>query len=213
MYIPPHYRESRLAALHALMREYSFAVLVTYGRSGLLATHLPFMLDPDRGPNGTLVCHLARANNQWRDVDPGAEVLVIFSGPNAYISPQWYREHPDVPTWDYSAVHAYGIWSPSDDPGVIQAVLARTVLEYEAGFEHPWTLDAVPAQYVHDEARGVVAFEIPITRLDGVTKFSQNKPGDIARIIAGLEGTGRPGDLETARVMRRIRDGDDSTKS
>src|SRR6266550_8463933 len=142
MYIPTRYRESRLPVLHSLMRQYSFAVLVTHGRSGLVGTHLPFLLDPDRGPLGTLVCHLARANSQWRDVDPGDEVMVVFSGPNAYVSPNWYQAHPDVPTWNYAAVHAYGPWSPSEDPEVIHRVLARTVSEYEGGFEHPWTLDA-----------------------------------------------------------------------
>ncbi len=205
MYIPSYYKEERAEVLHRLMRSNSFGVLVTHGPSGLLATHLPFLLDADRGPKGTLISHLARANPQWKDVEAGAEVLVIFSGPDAYISPLWYREDPDVPTWNYAAVHVYGPWQPFDDLAAVRALLARTIATYEATVGSAWTMDGLPEEYLSGLQQRVVAFEVPIHRLQGVMKMSQNKPlGDVERVIAGLERTGRSGDREVAGLMREV---------
>jgi len=109
MYIPNSHRADDRAQLHGLMRQYNFATLVTQHEDAPFATHLPFLLDTERGAHGTLLAHLARANPQWRDFVAGREVLVIFQGPHAYISPSWYQVHPSVPTWNYAVVHAYGV--------------------------------------------------------------------------------------------------------
>src|SRR5688500_17707071 len=108
MYIPPAYEESRLEVLHAFIRQYSFATLVTQGNAGLTASHLPFLLDTSRGQQGVLRSHVARPNAQWKDLNLEGEALVIFQGPHAYISPRWYVEKVTVPTWNYAAVHVYG---------------------------------------------------------------------------------------------------------
>ena len=172
MYLPKSFQIEDLAELHAFMRAYSFATLVTQHQGAPFASHLPFLLDAERGPHGTLLAHMARANPQWRDF--GGEALVIFQGPHAYISPSWYEAHPSVPTWNYAVVHAYGIPRIVEDHATLHHMLETLVDTREAAFAQPWRMD-LPPDYLDKMMRAVVGFEIAITRLEGKLKLSQNR--------------------------------------
>jgi transcriptional regulator len=191
MYTPPAFREEDISTLHALMLANSFAILVTQEQGAPLATHLPFLLEAERGPYGTLLGHMARANSQWHAFEQGQQALVIFQGPHAYISPSWYEPVPgNVPTWNYAAAHVYGIPRILDDEAVLRRMLTAKVNTYEAGSAHPWTLDMTPEQF-HSKAKGIVGFEMEITLLEGKLKLSQNRPEsdqhNVARILSQSE--------------------------
>src|SRR5579885_2727039 len=189
MYIPKAFREDDLEKLHKLMQEYSFAALVTQQDGVPVATHLPFLLDMERGQYGTLMAHMARANPQWRTFDSGQEALVIFQGPHAYISPSWYEVELSVPTWNYAAVHVYGYPRLIEDPQVLYSELKALIETHESQFKHPWPF-ALPADYTEKMMRGTVGFTLEITRIEGKYKLSQNRtPSERARVIAALETT------------------------
>lgn len=201
MYIPPSNREDRREVLHAIMRQNSFATLISMGEGGLVATHLPVLLRED-GPYGTLLCHLARANGQWRDFADEAEVLVLFQGPHAYISPSWYEDAMSVPTWNYVAVHAYGRPRLVEEPEALRGLLAALVREYEGAFQRPWDIERLPEEYVRKQMRAIVGVEIPISRLEGKRKLSQNRsPADRAGVAAALRVQGDPLALAVAGEM------------
>ena len=176
MYVPEAFREHRQRILHALIRQHSFGTLITFGEGGLVASHLPFLLDPSRGLYGTLSGHLARANPQWESFANGQEVLAVFQGPHAYISPSWYETPLSVPTWNYVAVHAYGPPRLVTEDPALRSILEASVRTYEASFEEPWGMGRLPDDYVDHMIRAVVGFEIPIRRLEGKLKLSQNRP-------------------------------------
>ncbi len=173
MYIPPAFREDDLPTLHALMRDYSFAILVTQQDGVPIATHLPLLLDSEHGAYGTLLGHLARANPQWHSFDGEQEALVIFQGPHAYITPSWYKPVPNVPTWNYTAIHAYGKPRLIEDKR-LREILHVSVQTYEGSFEQPCVLD-LPDDFFQAKLKGIVGFEIEITRLEGKYKLSQNR--------------------------------------
>jgi transcriptional regulator len=202
MYIPQAFRETRLEVLHALIREHSFGTLVSTVNGELFATHLPFLLDASRGPNGTLRGHMARPNPHWQGFQAEAESLVIFQGPHAYISPSWYVSEQAVPTWNYTAVHAYGIPTIIADPPAVRALLDATVHTFEDGRDQPWSTAKVSEQYVANMARGIVAFEMPIDRIEGKRKLGQNRPAaDIESAANGLRAHGDALDLAVAELM------------
>jgi transcriptional regulator len=190
MYVPAAFAEKDLETLHALIDDHGFATLVTNTASGPPATHLPIMLDRTRGPQGTLVAHLARANPHARALD-GADALAIFLGPHGYISPSWYGQHPSVPTWNYAAVHVYGRAKMVDDPARLDTIVRQLVEQYESGRGKPWTTDGLPPDYMKGMLRGIVGIEIEIERLEGKLKLSQNRnAADRKAVIAALnEGT------------------------
>jgi transcriptional regulator len=205
MYIPAAFRETRLEVLHALIRDHSFALLISHVDGQLFATHLPLLLDVTRGPNGTLRGHMARANPQWRSFDRGQqEALAIFQGPHAYISPNWYLTEQAVPTWNYSAVHAYGTPTLVEDTGDVRALLDDTVGTFEASLPEPWSTARVGDAYLSKMAQGIVAFELPIARLEGKRKLSQNRPSDIAHVAEGLRAHGDPGGQMVAEQMLEV---------
>ena len=203
MYVPKHFDPADAAWCHALMARESFALLVSTGADGVpFATHLPLLLDADRGPQGTIVGHLARANPHAALLAEGRPTLAVFLGPHAYVSPGWYATHPSVPTWNYVAVHASGRPRLVEEPARVTALLARMVATYEAGRAEPWRFDSLPADYVAAMCRAIVAFELPIDRLEGKAKLSQNRPAaDLAGAIRGLEATGDPVARATAALM------------
>jgi transcriptional regulator len=192
MYVPQHFSVDDLAHLHEVIRRNSFGVVTSLLDRQLMATHLPFMIDPSRGPNGTLLAHMARANPHWRGFDGKTEALVVFSGPHGYISPTWYEtKAPKVPTWNYVAVHVYGAPVVRDDPAESRAHLAQVASINEAGRPNPWNIDDEPREFIDRMVPGVVAFEIPIARIEGKAKLSQNRPADErARVIAALRTEG-----------------------
>jgi len=205
VYIPEANRETRPEVLHRIIRENSFGTLVTGGAGDLLATHLPFLLEAERGEQGTLVGHMARANGQWQSFREGEEALVLFQGPHAYISPSWYAAALSVPTWNYVAVHAYGVPRRIEDAGELKELLAKLVPIYEAGLPEPWLLERLPGEFVDRMVGGIVGFEIPITRLEGKLKLSQNRsPADREGVVAALSGSGQALDREMAALMAAV---------
>jgi transcriptional regulator len=177
MYIPAAFRETRLDALHGLIQANSFGTLVSQLDGELFATHIPFLLSPALGPNGTLRGHMARANPHWRAFD-GAEALAIFQGPHAYISPAWYVAEEAVPTWNYAVVHVYGAPRVVDDPREVRDILEETVNTFDT---EGWRTARVDEQYITNLAKAIVAFEMPIARLQGKRKLGQNRPVEDAR--------------------------------
>ncbi len=201
MYIPDAFREADQTTLHQVIRDHSFATLVSHSAGALFASHLPLLLDAARGDRGTLRGHMARANPQWRDFNDGAEVLAIFHGPHAYISPSWYETHPAVPTWNYVAVHAYGIPRMIEDRAELLELLKASVQLYESGFEKPWQLD-VPEKFLEKMMDMIVGFEIPISRLEGKLKLNQNRPAaDRGSVIRELNRSSDPVAIAIAELM------------
>jgi transcriptional regulator len=203
VYIPPAFDASAAARCHALIEADSFGTLVTIDESGApFATHLPFVLDAGRGPLGTLLGHVARPNPQWRHFESGRSALAIFQGPHAYVSPRWYEAHPAVPTWNYATVHAYGVPVLLEEPARVRALLARLVELHEQDGPDAWSLGKLPEEYLGGMMRGIVAFEIPITRLEGKAKLSQNRSaGDQARVRDALAASGDPLAAAVADLM------------
>ncbi|MDA0238585.1 MAG: FMN-binding negative transcriptional regulator [Proteobacteria bacterium] len=202
MYIPPLFEITDHAKLHQIIRDHSFGILVSQMDGAPFATHLPFMIAPDKGSLGPLLFHMARTNPQWRSFGAD-EVLVVFSGPHGYISPSWYGPGDAVPTWNYVAVHAYGVPVLAEDDEDTVDHLRQLVEFNEARFDHPWKLDAQDPDFIQGTSRGVVAFEIPINRIEGKAKLSQNRPeSDRQSVADALKKTGSPRDLNLALSMR-----------
>ncbi len=203
MYLPPEFRIEDRVPLHRLMERSSFAVLITVEDGQPLVSHLPLLLDPHRGENGTLLGHVARANNHWRAFDHGVEALAIFQGEHGYISPSWYETHPSVPTWNYQVVHAHGVPRVVDDEAGKRGILSRLVEKYESGFDVPWPMD-LPEAYFKSMLAQIVAFEMPISRLEGKFKLNQNRSRtDQERVAATLAASAEPADQALAAAMRR----------
>jgi transcriptional regulator len=203
VYIPKHFEITDSAWCHALMRAQSFAAMITADDAGVpFATHLPILVDPARGPLGTLRGHVARANPHWRFLAAGRPTLVIFAGAHAYVSPSWYATHPSVPTWNYVAVHATGTGALVEDPAQVTTLLADLVRTYEGTAPTAWSFDGLAADYVAGMRRGIVAFEIPIGRLEGKAKLSQNRDAvDQARTREALAAADDPLARAVAALM------------
>jgi transcriptional regulator len=179
MYVPAHFNESRTGILHARIAEHPFGTLITHGKNGLDANHLPFELAPGEGDLGVLHAHVARANPLWQDVATGDEVLVVFRAGDAYISPNWYPSkhelHKQVPTWNYIVVHAYGRVTIQDNERYVRGLVARLTRTHEASEAKPWKMSDAPRDFVDTLLKSIVGLQIDITRLVGKTKLSQNK--------------------------------------
>lgn len=203
MYIPPHFAETDPEVLAAVLREHNFGTLITAGPQGLFASHLAFVPDPAR-PLERLYGHMARANPHWRNIGDGIEALAIFQGPHAYVSPSWYRTRPRVPTWNYIAVHVYGRVHLRTRLEQVLETLALTVRHQEEGRPEPWRMADLPEDYVATMAKGVVAIELVVSRVEGKFKLSQNVPRvDQEGAIAGLMAEGDALSRATAAAMRR----------
>ncbi|NWA05051.1 FMN-binding negative transcriptional regulator [Pseudomonas gingeri] len=207
MYTPSAFSEQDLPTLQRHIQDTRLATLVTHGKLGLQASHVPLLLDRGQGPNGTLYGHLARANPQWRELAEGGEILVIFPGGDAYISPSFYpakAEHGKVvPTWNYVAVHAYGEAEVFDDAGRLRSLVSALTDRHEAGREQPWKVDDAPAQYIDSMLKAIVGFALPIQRLEGKRKLSQNRSAaDIAGVQQGLAASADSQDQALAHLMR-----------
>jgi transcriptional regulator len=203
VYLPPHFTETRREVLIAHIERYDFAMLVTHGAAGLVASRVPFLLaEEDEVPH--LQGHLARANPQVADLAAGGEVLAVFAGPHAYVSPGWYETGPAVPTWNYADVHAYGRVRLIDDADRLRALLARLTDRHERPRPVPWRMQDLPANYVAGMLKGIVGFDIEVARLEGKFKLSQNRPAaDPPRIIAALEAQSDPDAAAVAQLMRQ----------
>lgn len=200
MYIPKSFAVTALPVLHDLIEADPFGLLVSAGEIAPYASHIPFLLDRDRGPQGTLVAHLARNNPQGESFAGEQELLAIFQGPHGYVSPRWYNPGNAVPTWNYAVVHAYGTPRQITDPEDIRRQQERLVATYEGA--DGWTMDSQPEGYIDGMLRGIIAFEMPITRIEGKFKLSQNRPrADQITVIDRLRKSGRAGDIALANLM------------
>jgi transcriptional regulator len=176
MYIPAAFEETDQDKLHDFIEANSFALLVSTKEGVPVATHLPLLLERQTGPHGCLIGHFARANPQWHGLD-GENLLAVFSGPHAYISPTWYEIDDVVPTWNYVAVHAYGPLALVDEPGAVRDIVQQFVHTYERSKPTPWELKA-SNNYVDRMLSQIVGFRIPIARLEGKRKLNQNHPAE-----------------------------------
>ena len=218
MYIPKANEETRTPVLHELIRSQPFASLVTFGGSGLFASHVPVILetqgipDDQAAPLGVLKCHVSRANTQWKDFAPDVEALAIFSGAQHYISPSWYEEkHATgkvVPTWNYVAVHAYGSLRVLDDADWLRAHVESLTTIHEAASPEPWAVSDAPADYIASIIKGIVGLEMRITRLEGKWKLSQNRSEEDRRgVVEGLDALGTASGDEMKRLVVDTLDG------
>jgi len=202
VYLTAAFTESRPEVLVEHIERYDFGLLVSRSDDGIVASHVPFVVDRD-GDNLHLHAHLARPNPQVRQLARGGEVLAIFHGPHAYISPNWYGSGPSVPTWNYIDVHAYGIVRLVEDGDWLRRLLRRLSERHEARSPVPWRMDELPESYVEGMLRGIIGLDISVTRLEGKYKLSQNRPAsDRPRVIAALEDRGDADSQAVARLMR-----------
>jgi transcriptional regulator len=209
MYVPAPFAfpPGETNVLFDIMAAHPFAVLTVTLEGSLEAVHLPVVVDRDRGPYGTLRAHVARANPIWRAFG-GGEALVVFQGAHAYVSPDWYATPGLVPTWNYVAVHAYGVPRIVEDPERVRALLADLSAASEAGLapKPPWTLAALPQAQMGAMLNGIVAFEIPLARIEGKRKLSQNRSAeDIAGVAAALGALDGEGNRAVADLMMAAR--------
>lgn len=199
MYIPASFAETDVHRLHDLMRAHNFALLVSSGASAPDASHLPFMLDTHAGEHGTLITHMARANPHWKSLDADSEVLVIFQGAHSYISPRWYTPQGVVPTWNYAAVHAYGRPRLIHDAELLRRIVTALVEQHEG----PGMMPELETAFPENLLQAIVGVEIPITRLEGKFKMSQNRSeGDQRGVIAALEQSPHSDQQAVAAIMR-----------
>ena len=208
MYLPKYFEERDVGALHGLIRAYPFATLLTRTADGIEANHLPFELNPEPGPFGTLRGHVARANPVWRESLAGAEALIVFQGPAGYISPSWYPTKEQngevVPTWNYAVVHARGPLQFIEDKDWLLGLVTRLTVRHEAGSGEPWHVSDAPAPFIQQLLGAIVGIEVPIRLLQGKWKLSQNRPQqDQQGIVQGLSA--QEGDA-AASLAKMIRD-------
>ncbi len=179
MYLPEHFAEVDAAALQHLIADHPLGMLVTHGSEGLDADHIPFEFDPAAGSHGVLSAHVARANPLWQRSPTGTPVLVVFRGVDGYISPSWYpskhETHRQVPTWNYTVVHAHGTLTIHDDERFVRGLVARLTRRHEAGEAAPWKMGDSAPEYIDTMLRNIVGIEVAVTRLVGKAKLSQNK--------------------------------------
>lgn len=207
MYMPAHFQEDRVEVLHALIREHPLAVLVTLGAGGLSASHIPLEIDPEPAPFGTLRGHVARGNPQWREFRPEVEALAIFQGPASYVSPSWYATKREtgkvVPTWNYAVVHARGPLVTHEDPAWLAGLVRRLTAGQERRFAQPWQVEDAPAEFIERQLKAIVGIEIPLARLDGKWKMSQNRPAtDREGVVRGLSELGDDASRGVADLVR-----------
>ncbi len=210
MYLPSHFEEARADVLHQLIREYPLGALVTLNAQGLNANHIPFEIDGSVEPCGVLRGHVARANPLWREQSQTAEVLVIFCGPQAYVTPSWYQTKSEsgevVPTYNYLVVHAYGPLVVHQERDWLRGLVTRLTERFESGRAEPWQVSDAPGAFIEKQLGAIVGIEIPVTRLIGKWKASQNRPAaDRAGVARGLNESGNVDDLTLARWIEEQR--------
>lgn len=205
MYIPAHNAEHDIATMHDLIRDRPLGTWVTAGEGGLVANHIPFLIDSGRGKFGTLIGHVARANPVWKSPAPS---LVVFQGPQTYITPAWYpskqSDPKTVPTWNYTVVHAHGTPRAIENADWLLRHVTHLVNTHEANQPHPWKVTDAPHEYIDAMLRGIVGIEIPIERLTGKWKVSQNRTGeDKQGVTAGLAALGDDESTAMSVLVRR----------
>ncbi|MBL4747284.1 MAG: FMN-binding negative transcriptional regulator [Magnetovibrio sp.] len=191
MFQPSQFAEHRIEVMHDLIRNHALATLISSGQNGLTANHLPLVLHPGDGKHGLLRGHIAKVNPIWKDFDASVERLVIFQGPQHYVSPSWYpsKQEQDkaVPTWNYAVVHAHASLTVTDDADWLLKHVQTLTAQHEAGRKKPWAVDDAPQDYIDQLIKGIIGLELHITRLYGTWKVSQNRSEqDRNGIVQGL---------------------------
>jgi transcriptional regulator len=209
IYLPEHFEESRPEAMRQLIADFPLATLVTLGPDGMAANHIPLILDDSRGEHGVLIGHVARNNELWRDGQHRGEALAVFQGPDAYVSPNWYalkqETHEVVPTYNYAVVHAYGPLVVHDDPKWVRGAVGRLTKKMESSLPVPWKMADAPRDYLDGMLANIVGIEIPVSRMVGKWKVSQNRnEADRESAIAGLRSTGHPSNAAMADLMESM---------
>jgi transcriptional regulator len=210
MYQPPHFREDRLDVQHRLIASHPLGLLISAGPGGLQANHIPFLVDADVSERGTLRAHLARANSQMGELTAVAECLVVFQGPQHYISPSLYPTKQEtgkvVPTWNYITVHTWGAPRVIEDAAWLRRQIDDLTAHQEASRATPWQVTDAPEPFIAAQIKGIVGLEIPIARIEGKWKVSQNRPAvDQAGVVAGLRRGGADADAMATHVSERSR--------
>ena len=205
MYIPPAFQETDLGALHAVIRAARLSTFVTATAEGLIGTPLPMILDETEGPHGTLYGHVARANPQWK-LAPVGDAMAVFIGPDAYVTPSWYATKREtgkvVPTWNYIAVHAYGPVEFFEDADRLRDVVTRLTNLHESARVERWAVTDAPETFIQSQLRGIVGLRMPITRIDGKRKMSQNRSAeDRAGVVEGLAASDSAVDRAVAGLI------------
>jgi transcriptional regulator len=203
MYMPTHFEETRPEVLHQLVAAHPLATWVVQSGAELLVNHIPFLLDAERGPHGTLVGHVARANPVWQQL---ASSVAVFQGPQAYVSPNWYpSKHAHgkaVPTWNYAVVHAHGTPRAIESRDALLEIVTRLTRAHEAGQASPWAVGDAPADFLEQMLKAIVGIEMPIERLVGKWKVSQNRSlPDRLGTAAGLRQQGDAQSLAMAELV------------
>lgn len=203
-FIPAHFRIDDRDELERFIAAHAFGTLVSAGAAGLSVSHIPFV--SERGADGRLrlLGHVARANAHWRELESARDLVAIFEGPHAYVSPRWYSKHPSVPTWNYAVVHAHGaarLLPPAD----LRPLLDRLSRTYEDDRRAPWRMDSLPDDFATKMLDAIVGFEIAVERLEGKFKLSQNRSReDVDGVVAGLRAEGQ-GTLAALMASHAIR--------
>lgn len=208
MYLPSHFTEERAELLRELIREHPLGALVTLAAGGLSANHIPFEFDAEPAPLGTLRCHVARANPIWRDFSPAVEALAIFQGPKAYVSPSFYPSKQVtgevVPTYNYVIVHGYGAMKIIHDREWLRGLVTRLTSRFEGGRAAPWQVTDAPAAFIDKQLGAIVGIEIPLTKLIGKWKVSQNRSVDDRKGV--IEGLTEQDDADSAAIANWVRE-------
>lgn len=208
VYLPEHFEELRPEVMRSLIADNPLATLITIGPDGIGANHIPLFLDASCGKQGTLIGHVARSNDIWRDGNHEGKSLAVFQFGDAYVSPNWYASkqetHQVVPTYNYAVVHAYGPLIVHDDPKWLRGAVGRLTKKMESALPTPWKMADAPSAYIDAMLANIVGIEIPIARLVGKWKVSQNRSDADRRSAAvGLRSTGNPGDADMADLVER----------
>ena len=204
MYIPNLFRETRLEVLKPFIAKHAFATLLTPSEKGIEGSHLPFIFYPERGIHGHLVGHMAKENQQWKQLESSNEVLVIFQGPHCYISPTWYKSEFAPPTWNYAVVHVYGKPRLVFEKSVLGEILEKLVSIYESNMARPWSIPWHDKRY-GEMLNAIVGFEIAVTRIEGKFKLSQNRPNaDQQSAIDVLTNSNIEAEQKVAALMRHL---------
>jgi transcriptional regulator len=206
MYTPAHFEENRVDVMHALVHAHPLATWVVQSAAGLTVNHIPFLVDATRGPHGTLIGHVARANPVWQLLGPS---VAVFQGPQAYVSPNWYpSKHAHgkaVPTWNYAVVHAHGTPRTIESRDALLDIVTRLTHQHEGRQAAPWQVSDAPAEFIDQMLEAIVGIEIPIERLVGKWKVTQNRPlADRLGTAAGLRQQGDAQSLAVAELVSPV---------
>lgn len=207
LYAPPHAREHDVEKMQQFIQRCGLATVATVANQAIVASHVPLLLDPEGGPYGTLLGHIARPNAQWRETDTAVKALAIFRGPDAYVSPTYYETTRTtgkvVPTWNYEVVHASGPIRFFEERERLLEIVVRLAERYEAVMANPWHVTDAPPDYIEAEMRGIVGFALRIERLEAAFKLSSNRSeADRAGVVAALDLSERGQERAIAKAMR-----------